>query len=457
MNSFNPKYKKVPRIAWLSAALLVIIAVAWWSPFTNGLKSPATTSTKGALVAKAEQKLPEVDAAILKNKGDLAFIQNGLLYVAEGRTGHLTRLSESGQALHPIWSHDGQWLAYIRVIQQNEDRGTLWLVKRDGTQSHQVEGLPETVFPFAYTWSPADNQLAVSCQGIWLIKEQGSPEKLINAVPEITPWITWSPDGKQLAYSVTLPYAQEEVQDRSDALFTVDVLTGKTLKHLVSKSTGIKLFAWWPDSKGLLFWEIPGHGASVAADGVDLCSFQIGDRDSRHLNPGLTGQNWLSLSADGSLLRVAGTGRELWTRKWLELTDIRSGRTKKVNLPRESVAADPSFSPDARQIAFIIANDLGAKEYPDKEKLVSWNDTRTLWVANRDGSNARPLVNAGNDIYEPQWSKDGKYIMYISNNRLCIIDAQGKERHKLLGPFSMDDERFSVYGMGSYVFSWYKG
>ncbi len=457
MNLFNPKYKKVPRIAWLGAALVFILAVAWWSPFTNGLKSPATTNTNGAPVVKADPKLPEPDAAILKNKGDLAFVQNGLLYVWEGKTGRLTRLCESGQALQPIWSHDGQWLAYIRVIQQNEDRGTLWLVKRDGTQSHQVEGLPETVFPFAYTWSPTEDRLAVSCQGIWLIRGQGTPEQLIKAVPEVSPWITWSPDGKQLAYSMTLPYTQEEVQNRSDALCTVNVLTGKTVKHFVSQAAGIKMVAWWPDSKGLLYWELPSHSASIAADGLELCSFKIGDGEPCHLNAGLTGQNWLSLSADGSLLRVAGTGRELWTRKWLELTDIRSGKTKKVNLPRGSVAADPSFSPDARQIALVIANDLGSKEYPSKEKLVSWNDTRTLWVANRDGSNARPLVHAGKDIHEPQWSRDGKYIMYISNNRLWVIDAQGNERHKLLGPFSTDEERFCVYGMGSYVFSWYMG
>jgi len=165
-----------------------------------------------------------------------------------------------------------------------------------------------------------------------------------------------------------------------------------------------------------------------------------------------------TLAADGRLLRVAGTGRELWNQKWLELCDIRSGTASRVNIPSGSVAADPSFSPDTRQIAFVTAKDLGPKVYLDsKEKLDSWNDTRTLWVTNTDGSGGRPLTHAGKYIQDPQWSRDGKYIMYISKDGLWIIDAQGNERHQILGPFPEAEYYLGFYGMGSYVLAWYKG
>lgn len=93
----------------------------------------------------AELELPEVNGGVLKDIGDLVFVHKGLLYVVDGKTSWVSRLSESGQALHPVWSYDGQWLAYIRLSQQNEDSGSLWLIKRDGTQAHQVQGLPRAI------------------------------------------------------------------------------------------------------------------------------------------------------------------------------------------------------------------------------------------------------------------------------------------------------------------------
>lgn len=448
--------------ALLGVVILVIIAVVCWSvnlfgrPWIQAEKTTPAENKYTTSDLKPESDLTQADAGVFKDRGDLAFVEGGLLYVLEGKSGCVTRLSDTGQALDPMWSHDGQLLAYIRTGETDRLSGTLWMVKRDGTQSHQVEGLSGSVMQGAYAWSPVANKLAVRNDGIWLVGEQGLPVRIVKTEAESALSVVWSPDGRQLAYSSTLPYKQEEVQDRSDALYTVDIFSGHTTQHLIAQTAGIHLMAWQPDGKGLLYWEIPGHGASVAADGVDLCSFQFGDQISLHLSAGLTGRNWWSMAPNGSLLRVAGTGREIWTNKWLELFDINSGKSSRVNIAPGSIPADPAFSPDARQIAYVTASDLGSKDYPDQEKLDSWMDTRTLWVANSDGSEARPLSNAGQDIQEPQWSRDGKYIMYISEDCLWMIDTQGKQRHKILGPFPDEDDYFGL-GMGSYVLDWYKG
>gem|GEM_PF-6134699 len=130
--------------------------------------------------ASTGEKDLEINGSALQGKADLAFIHDGLLYILDGRTGQVIKVSGSGQAIKPVWSFDGQWLAYIRLTATEADSGALWLVKRDGTQNHQVEELPGPVEPDDYAWSPHANKLALNCQGIWLADPQGQPEQLVQ-------------------------------------------------------------------------------------------------------------------------------------------------------------------------------------------------------------------------------------------------------------------------------------
>lgn len=60
----------------------------------------------------------------------------------------------------------------------------------------------------------------------------------------------------------------------------------------------------------------------------------------------------------------------------------------------------PVSSPDGTKIVFV-SNATGNKN---------------LWIANRDGSNARPLMNwANSDQQDPDWSPDGQRIVFSSN------------------------------------------
>lgn len=390
-----------------------------------------------------------VNTAAFKDQGSLAFIWRDLLHTLDGETGEVKQLTDSGRSLQPSWSHDGQWLAFISAAEPQEDCGQLWLARRDGSQACQVQGLPEPVSLPASPWSPAANVLAVNTQnGVWLVPAEGEPYQLGQV--ENGCYLTWSPDGKSLAYTTTLPF--DEPQSRSDALYTIDLDGGRPVERLAAPQAGIRIVAWWPDGKGLLYWLNPFHSGSLAADGMGLWSLPLDGTEPILLASGLAKEGWQSFSSRGRLLMVAGNWRIIWARKSLVIADPASGSVQELVNPAGSVSLDPSFSPDGSRIVFVAAGNLGDDVwgFDNDEELAAWVATRTLWVRNADGAGARPLAAAGSGVYQPVWSGDGKHILYVRDNSLWIIGADGGQPQKVLGPFPEQKELFGFYGFVSY-------
>ncbi|HWP96577.1 MAG TPA: biopolymer transporter Tol [Syntrophomonadaceae bacterium] len=398
--------------ALLGVSFIVIAAVVIWvnRPTYQEMNHSVPASQNTILAAGSEISLPEANGSAIKDQADLAFVQNGLLYILDGRTGKVSRLSDSGQAFQPRFSFDGQWLAYLNLSDQNSPSGSLWLVRRDGSQAHQVQVLSSSVTSDNYDWSPQENQLAVNCQGLWLVDASGQIKRIVES--SAGNWLSWSPDGKRLPYSLTLSPAGNNLQSQSDALYSFDLSNGKTVQHILTPECGIQVASWWPDGRGIIFWSIPIYSQSLAADGTGLYSYRFGDKSPQLLSTGLVHRDWLSLAADGRLLYIAGSGRIAWTGKWLELCNVETGLLKKITPPQGNVILDPSFSPDGNMMAYVSAKDLGSEilGFPDARDLQKWIDSRTLWIATADGSGARSIAEAGPGIYQPEWSRDGSLL-----------------------------------------------
>jgi Tol biopolymer transport system component len=116
----------------------------------------------------------------------------------DGSTGELRQLSESGQAFYPRWSYDGKYLAFIRITDAKFSSGTLWVVRRDGKEAYQVQGLPQSIEAGDFQWSPTDHLLAVGSwditDGIWLVPVNEKPKQFKIYSP------MWSKDGNNLFY-----------------------------------------------------------------------------------------------------------------------------------------------------------------------------------------------------------------------------------------------------------------
>jgi hypothetical protein len=449
-------------LAGVSAVIIVIAVISLLhpAPLARFLPTRVNRAKSGSLTPSSNNPttLPGVNAAAFKGQGRLAFVWQGMLYVLDGATGDVSALSTPIMAMsplqawsqqaapggvsQPVWSHDGEWLSLVQV-----GTGQVWLANRDGTSAEQVPA-PDPVAQFS--WSPTADTLAVGgTDGLELVPAGGESHRLLDVQVQS---LCWSPDGKSLAYSATLG----NNPGGSDALYTIAIDGGQVKEQMVAAPmNGMIIAGWWPDGKGLLYWLDPSFSASIKADGLALWSLRLGDSQPKLLANSLTYPEWLSMSPQGDLLMVAGGGREVWANKNLAIVNVESGSIRNLKNPKGSVSIDPSLSPDGSRIAFVAAKNLGTDVggFNKPEDLTAWVTSRSLWIENVDGSGAHRLTSAGQGVYQPLWSKDRSHILYLKDNSLWLIGADGGEPEKICGPFSYEDPvagAFGYYGFISY-------
>lgn len=443
--------------------LLVAFALILTACGGTAARSPAMATDPG--VAAAVDAQPPVDMAAFRSQGKLAFVADDRLTILDGERVTLHTVTGSGQARYPTWSSDGQWLAYLRAASADARMTTLWLVRSDGSQAHAVSGLPAPVAQGYLTpslaWSPTAETLAVvlagppGADGLWLVHTDGSIQQAAAQGQSVGSF-AWSPDGQALAYTATLP-----TQGRPDALFTVPVGGGTATQRLVAAAnTGLLVADWWPDGQGLVFWPDPDHSSSVALDGLMLQSLALGSTSTRDLTKTPLYPDWRSWFPTGDqLLVVEQQGwRAAWDRKSLATCDVRAGACRSLPQSPDAVSFAPAWSPDGSRVALVRAKDVGVTGGLGSVSAATWNLTRTLVIADATGANARTLTAAGEGIDRPQWSRDGTRLLYLRDNAVWLIGADGGAPQQIVGPLPNPPDGASTYGHVSWERSvaWYR-
>jgi Tol biopolymer transport system component/DNA-binding winged helix-turn-helix (wHTH) protein len=297
------------------------------------------------------------------------------------------------------------------------------------------------------TWSPdgtqiAFHRLAVDDNGIYVVPALGGLErKLIatHAPANLAAPLSWSPDGKWIAYSdratdggdgnrnflmnvetleshefphdpscrhegsLTFSHGGQElamicVHNTSSWEYLVTDLHGKSKRSLATLHDLLTMPVWSGDDKFLIVAEVTAKGNEfeelpVRGGEVRTLSATIGD--------------WPAVSLDGRKLAISVSDNH--TNIWRK--DLRHPEAPAVQVYTSTRQQNNAqYSPDGKHVAF------------DSARSGTWS----VWVADTDGSNLVQISQEGPAWY-PRWSPDSQKIAF------AMIEPSG-----LVGAYTAD-------------------
>ena len=347
-------------------------------------------------------------------------------------------------AADPQISPDGRWVAYVRRsgdIMTDRFRPSIWLVDtRTGQQMPLVAGTGAHSRP---RWSPSGDRLAYisTAEGgsaQLFVRWMATGESVrITGLPDAPSSIAWSPDGRQIAYSMFVPDEGMKLgtpQSRPEGAQWAEPL------QIISAVT------YRADGAGYLR---PGYEQLflVSADGGAPRQLSYGPYNN---------SGPLSWSADGRTLYFSGLRTPNWEREGLNseiyALDVQSNQIRALT-DRNGPDSEPAVSPDGRWIAYT--------GFDDRER--SYENAR-LYVMDADGGSGRVLTGSlDRSVGSPVWAADGRsiYVAYDEHGdtRIARVGLDGSVRTVAEGLSGPDFDRpytggsFSVARDGSIALS----
>ena len=223
-----------------------------------------------------------------------------------GSTTSMRRLTFGGKNRFPIWSGDGQRVAF--QSDREGDRGIFWQ-RADGSGAAERLTKPDQgTFHIPESWSPKGEQLlftvttgsGVSLWTFTLQDRKATPFADVHSVSRINS--TFSPDGRWVAYNVT---------ESGVTGIYVRPFPATATKYLVSKATTVQP-AWSRDGRELV--SQPQGGLQAVQTITTQPSFSFGPpvlRPRGYINGGPTFQRNYDVMLDGRILGVVPAGPTL--------------------------------------------------------------------------------------------------------------------------------------------------
>jgi Tol biopolymer transport system component/DNA-binding winged helix-turn-helix (wHTH) protein len=352
----------------------------------------------------------------------IAFAWNGgagphfSLYVKIVGTEESLRLTKQASIdFNPVWSPDGRYIAFCRI--QRDETGIYIIPALGGVERKVRKTLWEEQAFYQViwnagrlSWSPDGKLLAFSdrasrnehaSSSIFLLSLDSLEIRRLTSPSRGASNPTFSPDGQTLAFT--------KVSQAFQSIYTVPVSGGEE-QRLISDGTDHWGLAWTPDGRDIVFanagWPVnPGWLWKVPLRGGEPERLQFGQEG---IEPSIRGNRLVYVRQAANL--------SIWRRK---LNSLLSASPPDRFISSTRMESGPQFSPDGSKIAFESTRS-GAYE---------------VWMCRSDGSGLIQLTHFNSVTGTPRWSPDGQQIAFDSgvgdNADIFVVDSQGGPPRRL--------------------------
>ena len=255
--------------------------------------------------------------------------------------------SLDAQEFTPSWSPDGEWIAYMRLSRSTDSR-TIWVMRSDGTDQHQVSSPPGFLADQYPDFSPDGSEIAftrfddgTSSADVWVVDAEGTTEEQLTTAAAGRQYRepAWSPDGTELAVASNV-LSPPPGEDRRFDLLTIDRGTGavSTAYQGPDDKFGPE---WSPDGTALFFYSFETGISSVPVPGGTPTSL-IEEAGGVVADP--------SVSPDGSHLAYEFYGDDNDSDVFVADSD----GTDRVDVTPFAVTREfqPDFAPDGNRLTY---------------------------------------------------------------------------------------------------------
>ena len=388
--------------------------------------------------------------------------------IADGETSSLAIPAEIAAPSLGDISPDGSKLLLRNHLATGAEQA-LWIVSTIGGEARRIPG----ILAHDATWMP-DGQhiLYASGNDLFVAREDGMEKRQFATFPGRAFWLRWSPNGKVLRFTLL------NSQNHTTALWEISS-GGQNAHELLAgwnSPPAECCGSWTADGRYFVFqatrdgesnlWRLDENRSLLSrSDPVQVTngplSYQapITSREGdRIFFIGLnTRSELLSYDAKSSIFvpyvsnlsnarRVAYSRDHQWV-SWIQQDDSSLWRSRLDGSQRIQLTARPMqvfmmhWSPDGRQIVLM-----------GREPGKTWK----LYTVDTEGGHLQPLLNESRNEADPDWSADGKTIVFgrlpelmaeeSQPKAIYLVDTNTKQVQQLPGSEGLFSPRWSPDG-----------
>ena len=209
----------------------------------------------------------------------------------------------------------------------------------------------------------------------------------------LRPGITWSPDGKQVAFAAK--------SRNKNTLYTLDVRKRRVTKRFKFDLDGLFEPTWSPDGKEIAIVGLKDGWSDVYVVNVEdesLRRMTLDPYDEKHLDWSPDGE-WIAISSDRPSAVLTYDGSKDFIFGTYDVFVIRRDGSE-IRRVVESEANDshPTWGPDSQKLAFVSDR----------------TGVGNIYIAHVDGSQVYPISNLLSGARYIDWSADGKKLAFTT-------------------------------------------